>query len=145
MGPMSREEIAERLAGPNQAVLSLSRAERGPLAVPMSYLYRDHRFWMITSPDSQHGRLMTVNGRATLTIHHDEVDGRVVDQWYVTAEGPVEFVDDDPQPLLSVILAKDRGAELAAEWTTQSLPSATTVAVLTPHRLAGYSGVSRLP
>jgi nitroimidazol reductase NimA-like FMN-containing flavoprotein (pyridoxamine 5'-phosphate oxidase superfamily) len=141
---MSTQEIAERLAGPHQAVLSLSRVEHGPIAVPMSYLHRDDRFWMITSPDSQHGSLMRANGRATLTIHHDDVGARVVEQWYVTTEGPILFVDDDPEPLLRAILAKDRGAALVEEWTAQSLPTTTKVAVLTPQRLAGYIGVSRL-
>lgn len=145
MRSMSSEEIAELLAGPHQAVLSLSRVERGPIAVPMSYLFRDDGFWMITSPDSQHGRLMSANGRATLTIHHDEVHERAVEQWYVTAEGPVAFVDDDPEPLLRAIMAKDRDSVSADEWTAQSLPSATTVAILTPQWLAGYVGVSRLP
>lgn len=144
MRSLNTTEIAERLAGAHQAVLSLSRVDRGPIAIPMSYLYRHDRFWMITSPDSQHGRLMRANGRATLTIHHDEVGERNVEQWYVTAEGPVQFLDDDPEPVLWAILAKDRGTQLADEWTAQSLPSATTVATLTPLRLAGYIGVSRL-
>lgn len=144
MRPMSPDEIAERLAGPHQAVLSLSRDDRGPIAVPMSYLYRDGRFWMITSPSSEHGRLMRLRGRGTLTIHHDTVKKRRVEQWYVTAEGQVDFVENDPAPLLRAILAKDRGPELADAWTAQSLPSATTVAVLTPVRVTGYLGVSRL-
>jgi nitroimidazol reductase NimA-like FMN-containing flavoprotein (pyridoxamine 5'-phosphate oxidase superfamily) len=142
---MTEEEISERLAGPHQGVLSLSREDRGPIAVPMSYVYRDERFWMITSPHSEHGRLMQTRGRATLTIHHDVVEPRRVEQWYVTAEGSVEFIDDDPAPLLREILAKDRGVDRADEWTEQSLPAVMTVAVLVPRRLAGYAGVSRLP
>lgn len=142
---MTEEEVAERLAGPHQAVLSLSRDDRGPIAVPMSYVYRDERFWMITSPGSEHGMLMQTRGRATLTIHHDTVEPRRVEQWYVTAEGSIVFVDDDPAPLLKEILAKDRGGQLANEWTKQSLPAATTVAVLVPRHLAGYLGVSELP
>lgn len=141
---MTTDEIEQRLAGPHQAVLSLSRDDRGPIAVPMSYVYREGRFWMITSPDSEHGKLIQRRGRATLTIHHDVVELRQVQQWYVTAEGTIDFVDDDPAPILRAILAKDRGAELADEWTEQSLPSVTVVAVLTPRRVAGYRGVSRL-
>lgn len=66
----------------------------------MSYCTAASRFWMITSPLSEHGRLMQTRGRATLTTHHDAVQPRRVEQWYVTAEGCVEFVDDDPAPLL---------------------------------------------
>ncbi|MGB8360836.1 MAG: pyridoxamine 5'-phosphate oxidase family protein [Acidimicrobiia bacterium] len=142
---MTDEEISERLAGPHQGVLSLSREDRGPIAVPMSCVYRDERFRMIASPRSEHGRLMQTRGRATPTIHHDAVAPHRVEQWYVTPEGSVEFVDDDPAPLLREILAKDRGADRADEWTEQSLPAVTTVAVLVPRRLAGYVGVTRLP
>ena len=88
---------------------------------------------------------MRARGRATLTIHHDLLEPRRVEQLYVTAEGSVEFVEDDPAPILMEILAKDRGADLANEWTEQSLPAVTAAAVLAPRRLAGYLGVSELP
>lgn len=145
MREMTRDEIAECLAGSHQAVLSLSRDERGPIAIPMSYLYRDGRFWMITSPETDHGRLMSRNRRASITIHYDVVSGRRVEQWYVTAEGPVEFTNEDPEPFLRAIMEKDRGPALADEWTAHSLPAATIVAVLNPEKLTGYLGVSTLP
>ncbi|MGD2060651.1 MAG: pyridoxamine 5'-phosphate oxidase family protein [Acidimicrobiia bacterium] len=141
---MDQAEIARCLAGPWQAVLSVSRQDRGPLAVPMSYLYRDGEFLMITSPDSQHGRMMTTEGRATITVHHDEVSPGSVEQWYVTAEGRIRFTDEHPGELLRSILLKDRGPEFLEEWVRQSLPNATSVAVLEPERISGFYGVSRL-
>ncbi len=144
MRPMNQAEIARCLAGPWQAVLSVSRQDRGPLAVPMSYLYRDGAFLMITSPDSQHGRLMTTAGRATITVHHDEISPGFVEQWYVTAEGPVRFTDEHPEELLRSIMLKDRGPEFLEQWVRQSLPTATSVAVLDPERISGFFGVSRL-
>lgn len=144
MRRMTESEVSRHLGGPWQAVLSISRVDRGPLAVPMSYHYRDGEFVMITSPDSDHGRLMLARGRASMTIHHDVVSARKVEQWYVTAEGPIWFTDQDPEPVLRAIMAKDRGAENAEAWVTQSLPQATTVAVLVPERISGFHGTSVL-
>ncbi len=144
MRSMSASEIDQRLAGPLQAVLSVSRINSGPLAVPMSYVYADQEFRMITSPDSQHGRVMRKTGRATMTIHHDEVGHRTVEQWYVMAEGPIRFTDDDPAPLLRAILVKDRGTRFGDEWTAQMLDNVTTMAVLIPERLSGYHSLSSL-
>jgi nitroimidazol reductase NimA-like FMN-containing flavoprotein (pyridoxamine 5'-phosphate oxidase superfamily) len=141
---MSEPEIAAALAGPWQAVLSVNRRDRGPLAVPMSYLFEEGEFWMITPRDSLHGRLMQASGRSTMTVHHDEVTPRSVEQWYVIAEGTIRFTDDDPEPLLRKIMVKDRGPGHAEEWVRQSLPNVTTVAVLSPERLSGYHGVSQL-
>lgn len=138
------DEIEERLNAPLQAVLSVSRKTRGPVAVPMSYLFDRPVFRMITSPGSVHGRLMREGGRATLTIQEEVRGERRVEQWYVMAEGPVEFIDEDPTDLLRAILTKDRGARFASEWVAQSLPNVTTVAVLTPKTLSGYRGLSSL-
>jgi hypothetical protein len=88
--------------------------------------------------------LIQASGRATLTVHHDEVTPRSVEQWYVIAEGTIRFTDDDPEPLLRKIMVKDRGPGHAEEWVRQSLPNVTTVAVLSPERLSGYHGVSQL-
>lgn len=144
MERLSYPEIERRLSGPYQAVLSVSRDGRGPVAVPMSFQLKDGQFWMITSPDSLHGKLIREMGRATLTIQDEELGHRAITQWYVMAEGPIEFTDADPVPLLRPAFAKDRGEEFADEWAAQSLPNVTTVAVLTPQTLSGYIGSSRL-
>ena len=144
MRQMSPSEIEEALGGPHQAILSVSRTGRGPLAVPMSFLFSLGEFRMITSRDTDHGRLIAKTGRASMTVHHDDVTSRSVEQWYVTAEGPIEFTDENPESLLREILTKDRGSEFADEWTSQSLVSVGEVAVLRPARLAGYHGTSIL-
>lgn len=144
MQAMSHDEISTCLSGPWQAVLSVNRRDRGPLAIPMSYLFENGEFRVITSMESLHGRLMRSSGRATMTVHHDEVSARSVEQWYVIAEGPIRFTDDDPEPLLREILAKDRGSDFVEEWVEQSLPNVTTVAVLSPERISGHRGVSKL-
>jgi nitroimidazol reductase NimA-like FMN-containing flavoprotein (pyridoxamine 5'-phosphate oxidase superfamily) len=141
---MSRAEIEDLLDGSHQAVLSVSRDGRGPVAVPMSYLFVKGQFRIITPRNSLHGRLMQQTGRATLTIHHEEYPHRGVRQRYVMAEGPIEFTDDDPAPLVRALLAKDRGEALADEWTRRMSAHAATVAVLTPSSLNGYTFAGHL-
>ncbi len=144
MTSMSQAEIEELLDGSHQAVLSVSRDGRGPVAVPMSYLYVEGQFRIITPPDSLHGRLMQQTGRATLTIHYEVYPDRGVLQQYVMAEGPIEFTGDDPVPLVRALLAKDRGNSLADEWTQRMSANAATVAVLTPSSLNGYTFTDQL-
>jgi nitroimidazol reductase NimA-like FMN-containing flavoprotein (pyridoxamine 5'-phosphate oxidase superfamily) len=138
MDSLSLERIVELLDGPHQAVLSVSRTDKGPIAVPISYLFDGSRFVMVTSPSSLHGRILGKTGRATLTIQYEQCDGRTVYQWYVVAEGPVAFTDENPAPLIRSILAKDRGEEHADEWTIGGPPSNVKVTELVPVRLSGY-------
>jgi nitroimidazol reductase NimA-like FMN-containing flavoprotein (pyridoxamine 5'-phosphate oxidase superfamily) len=144
MERMDRQRVEEALAGPHQAVLSIGRADRGPLAVPISYRFDAGEFSMITSPTSLHGQLIERTGRATMTVHHDTVSGRTVHQWYVIAEGPIAFTDADPAPLLRAILEKDRPGPFVDEWEARMGRSDDTVAVLRPERLSGYESRSLL-
>ena len=135
---MAAERMTHLLDGPHQAVLSVSRRDRGPVAVPISYHFTDDGFYMVTSPDSVHGRLMSRVGRATMTIQFEACDGRSVHQWYVMAEGPIRFTNLDPQPHIRAILAKDRGEGNVDEWMAGQPDPNTRVAVLQPERISGY-------
>lgn len=137
MQGLSAQRITSLLDGPHEAVLSVSRHDKGPVAVPISYHHEGGRFYMVTSPESLHGRLMQKRGRATLTVQFDACDGRRVHQWYVMAEGPVRFADDDLLPHVRRIMAKDRGPANADEWTKPSAPD-MAVAVLHAARISGY-------
>lgn len=145
MERMDDGRIAEALAGPHQAVLSVGRVGKGPLAVPMSYRFVDGRFVFVTSPDSLHGRLMTKRGRATITVQYERCEGRSIHQWYVIAEGPVRFTDEDPMPHVRVVMAKDRGPEYVDEWIGPSSPVGVVTAVLEPERLSGWEYRQTLP
>ena len=135
---MQAERMADLLGGPRQAVLSVSRSTKGPVAVPMSYHFSDGGFYLVTSPDSVHGRLMSRVGRATMTVQFEACDGRSVHQWYVMGEGPIRFTDLDPQPHVRTILTKDRGADYVDEWAASRPPPNVRVAVLQPVRISGY-------
>ncbi|HSF85327.1 MAG TPA: hypothetical protein VLG28_06670, partial [Acidimicrobiia bacterium] len=56
-------------------------------AVPMSYHFGDGTFWMVTSPESLHGRLMVRRGRATMTVQFERCDGRSVSSVRAVANG----------------------------------------------------------
>jgi hypothetical protein len=135
---MTDSRIAEALAGPHQAILSVARNDKGPLAVPMSYRFVDDTFLFVTSVESLHGKLMLKRGRATITVQEAISDGLTVDQWYVIAEGPVRFTDQDPLPHVRFVLAKDRGEEYADAWLAQVASGGDRVAVLDPERITGY-------
>lgn len=138
MARIDEQRIRELLEGPHQGVLSVSRRDKGPVAVPISYLFSDGRFHMVTTPESLHGRLMRRTGRATLTVQLEACDGRSVHQWYVMAEGTISFTDTKPGPFVRAILAKDRGEENADEWTSGDPPSDVQLAVLDPVKLSGF-------
>lgn len=138
MGSLTKERIHELLQGAHQAVLSVGRAEKGPVAIPMSYYFDGERFFMVTSPTSLHGRLMAKTGRATLTIQYERVDVSSVHQWYVMAEGRVAFTEADPAPHVRAILAKDRGPDNVDAWRASSPDNDARVAELVPGRISGY-------
>jgi nitroimidazol reductase NimA-like FMN-containing flavoprotein (pyridoxamine 5'-phosphate oxidase superfamily) len=116
MASISKGRIRELLEGPHQAVLSVGREDKGPVAVPMSYTYNGDRLFFVTSPTSLHGRLMGQAGRATLTIQFEEVGTGSVHQWYVMAEGRMFFTDADPAPHVRAMLTKDRGSQNWDRW-----------------------------
>lgn len=135
---MSPDRVADLLQQPLQAVLSVARRDKGPVAVPMSYHFTDGMFWMVTDPASLHGRLMVKRGRATITVQYEACDGRNVHQWYVMAEGAVSFLDDPPEPHVRRILAKDRGEENADDWMRGAVADGHRLAILEPDRIAGH-------
>lgn len=144
MQRMDDARMAELLSGAHQAILSVNRHAKGPVAVPMSYHFSNGRFYMATSPDSLHGRLMRRNGRATVTVQYDSCVGPTIHQWYVMAEGPIRFAQEDPMPHIMAILEKDRGANRIGEWKAARPSADIRLAVLEPERISGYESAESL-
>ena len=136
--------MVELLGGPHQAILSVNREAKGPVAVPMSYHFSNGSFYMATSPDSLHGRLMRRRGRATVTVQYDSCDGKTVHQWYVMAEGPIRFAEEDPTRHIMAILEKDRGPDRIGEWKAAAPSAGIRLAVLEPDRISGYESTESL-
>ena len=87
---MSDEELEALLAESYPCILSISRKQRGPVATPLWYEYRDGRFVLGMDANSFKARLLARTGRATVTIQ------RPVEPYqYVMAEGEAHFLTDE--------------------------------------------------
>ena len=86
MTPAEREGF---LAQPRVAILAIAEADRGPLAVPVWYLYApggDIRIW--TAGASRKARLLLLAGRASLVVQNPQPPYQ-----YVSVEGPIERIE----------------------------------------------------
>ncbi len=141
MPKMSSAEVEEFLTLPLVPVLSVSRRDRGPVAVPIWYGYDDGVFSFITGRDSVHGKLIQQTGRATLTFHHEVYGARNTVERYVHAEGPVEFTDDDITPVVRTYRRRYYTGPDAEVWINEPLTDANyrqNIAVLRPELMTGY-------
>lgn len=89
--PMSATDRAEFLAAPHVAILAVSRAARGPLAVPVWYDFRDGEVLVWTRSSSRKAALIQQTGRFSLAVQHAQPP-----YGYVTVEGPVTTWQTSP-------------------------------------------------
>ena len=136
--PMTRAEREDFLAQPRVAVLSIAEAGRGPLAVPVWYLYEsggDVRFW--TAGASRKARLLLLAGRASLVVQNPELPYQ-----YVSVEGPIARIEPaqferDLRPLAHRYLGAQAGERYLAGIGGPSAGSGDLLVHLTPeHWLA---------
>ena len=138
MPRMSPLQVEEYLQLPHVAVLSVSRRNRGPVAVPVWYGFRDGVFEIVTSRDSVHGRAMERTGRATLTMRSENYGAlRTVEQ-YAHVEGPIRFVDGDKRAVVAEMRRRYYRGENAAAWILRPLVLTQEIAHLQPERIAGF-------
>ncbi len=90
MVQMSDEDLATLLAESYPCILSISRKEKGPVATPLWYEYRNGKFVLGMDAGSFKAKLLARTGRATVTIQ------RPVEPYqYVMAEGEAHFLSDE--------------------------------------------------
>ena len=89
---MTPEEREAFLAGVHVGVLAIEEPDRGPLALPVWYLYRDGEVRIDIDGASLKARLLAAARRATLTVQNEALPYQ-----YVSVEGPV-VLDDSPRP-----------------------------------------------
>jgi len=92
MPEMSEFERDQLLAEVHVAVISVARLNGSPLTIPLWYEHRDGEFLMDTDTETLHARLLRAWGRATLTVQDEPPPYR-----YVSGEGSVEFLGDEPR------------------------------------------------
>jgi PPOX class probable F420-dependent enzyme len=87
MTPVEREAF---LAEVHVAVVTVADEGRGPLAVPLWYVYRPGgEIVLVTDRDSRKARLIREAGRVTVCAQTQEMPYR-----YASVEGPVTAIED---------------------------------------------------
>jgi len=83
-GSMTSEEREAFLADVHVGILAIDREDRGPLALPIWYQFRDGAVEIGMGGDSLKAKLLRAAGRATLTVQTEAPPYK-----YVSVEGPV--------------------------------------------------------
>lgn len=111
-GSMTRAERDEFLAAVRVAVLSVDDPGRGPLAVPVWYLFEDGDILIETDRTSKKARLLEAAGRASITVQTETAP-----YLYVTVEGPavIEPNERDVEEIPTRYLGPELGAWYAKE------------------------------
>jgi nitroimidazol reductase NimA-like FMN-containing flavoprotein (pyridoxamine 5'-phosphate oxidase superfamily) len=123
---MTRDEREAFLAGVHVGILAIDEPGRGPLAMPIWYLYRDGAVEIGMDGSSLKARLLQAAGRATLTAQDENPPYK-----YVCVEGPVEIRPTARDNL--EMAARYLGPELG-QWYADNNPTTddSVVAVLHP-------------
>jgi PPOX class probable F420-dependent enzyme len=117
---MTVEEREAFLAGTHVGVLSIAREGKGPLALPIWYLYRDGDVILSMSGTSVKAELLRRRGRATLTAQQEAAPYR-----YVMVEGPVTVKHEDLD--VAELAVRYLGPEMGAWYAENNPPNAESV------------------
>jgi hypothetical protein len=112
---MTQAEREAFLADVHVGILAVDEPGRGPLALPVWYVYADGVITVSTDRSSLKGRLLEAAGRATLTAQTEAPPYQ-----YVSVEGPVEL-DASPGDTLT-LATRYLGPELG-QWYADENPS----------------------
>ncbi len=122
-GAMTKAERETFFGELHVGVLAINEPGRGPLAIPIWYLYNDAAVILSIDGGSLKARLLRASGRATLTVQSE-----VAPYKYVSVEGPVtiEAAHHDPLELATRYLGPELG-----QWYVDNNPTtAQTVTVV---------------
>jgi len=125
---MTESEREAFLADVHVGVLAIARRDKGPLAVPIWYVYEDGDVVMSMDTESLKARLLRAQGRATLTVQTEKPPYQ-----YVSIEGPVTLASEPHDNL--AMASRYLGPELG-RWYADNNPSTerSVVARLHPER-----------
>jgi nitroimidazol reductase NimA-like FMN-containing flavoprotein (pyridoxamine 5'-phosphate oxidase superfamily) len=125
-GSMTQAEREAFLRDVHVAVLAVARPGRGPLALPVWYVYDDGVIEIGMSGTSLKAELLRAAGRATVTVQTETPPYK-----YIAVEGPVvvENIQRDDFEMASRYLGPELG-----RWYAENNPSTaqSVVARLTP-------------
>ena len=119
---MTVEEREAFLADTHVGVLSIAREGKGPLALPIWYLYRDGDVILSMNGTSLKADLLRKRGRATLTAQQESVPYQ-----YVMVEGPVTVNYEDFD--IAELAIRYLGPKIGAWYAKKNPPSSDSVVV----------------
>lgn len=126
---MTVDEREAFLADLHVGILSISRADKGPLALPIWYQYEDGDVIIGMAADSFKAQLLRRNGRASMTVQNETPPYQ-----YVMVEGPVTVGTEQRDPLS--MPTRYLGEELGKWYAEQNAESdiESVIVRLTPER-----------
>ncbi len=120
---MTKEDRERFLAELHVGVVSVADGARGPMTVPIWYLYEPGGdVTIITPPDSRKARLIEVGTRISFVAQSEEMPPK-----YVSVEGPV--VSREPADVdrdVRALTARYLGKELGDAYVDATRPDGTT-------------------
>ena len=125
--PMTRDERETFLAGVRVGVLSIDEPGRGPLSVPVWYLYEPGReIVVVTRPEARKARLLAVGARVAFLVQSEEMPPKYVTiQGRVVSAAPAD-VERDVKPVVRRYL----GAEVGDAYVDNTRPNGTNEIVV---------------
>ena len=120
--PMTRAEREEFLAAVHVGVVTVDEPERGPLSVPVWYLYEPGgEIVLVTRPQARKARLLGVGARVSFCVQSEELPPK-----YVSIQGRVVSAEAaDIARDLKPVVRKYLGAEVGDTYIDNTRPNGT--------------------
>jgi nitroimidazol reductase NimA-like FMN-containing flavoprotein (pyridoxamine 5'-phosphate oxidase superfamily) len=132
---MTKDEREKFLAALHVGVISMEDPGRGPLTVPIWYMYEPGgELWVITDRDSRKGKLLKVGKRISLVAQTETAPYQ-----YVSVEGPIVTVepshrDRDTLPMAQRYLGEELGRQYVAATSDEREARGSVVVRMRPER-----------
>lgn len=120
--PMTKQEREEFLAAVHVGIVSVVDAGRGPLSVPVWYLYEPGgEIVVVTRPQARKAGLLRVGARVSFCVQEEQLPPKYVSiQGVVVAAAPAEIEHD-----VKAVVRKYLGAEVGDAYVDNTRPNGT--------------------
>jgi nitroimidazol reductase NimA-like FMN-containing flavoprotein (pyridoxamine 5'-phosphate oxidase superfamily) len=134
--PMTREERETFLADVHVGVLSIDEPGRGPLSVPVWYLYEPGgEIVVVTRPEARKARLLVVGARVAFLVQSEEMPPKYVTiQGRVVSAAPADVARD-----VKPVVRKYLGTAVGDSYVDNTRPNGTNEIVIGIHPERWYS------
>src|SRR4030095_8077846 len=125
--PMAREERESFMAGVHVGVLSVDEPGRGPLSVPVWYLYAPGgEIIVVTRPAARQARLLVPRARVSCRVQSEGMPPKYVTiQGRVASAAPADIARD-----VKPVVRKYLGAEVGDAYVDNTRPNGTNEIVV---------------